>query len=169
MAVYMVFLRNMNNGEDFALPVDAESNEEAYMMAEQRHPQPLFAPLTCFSLRELSKMVDDARRWPGVASKVQPTMEQMLQRVNVRIGKLPPMPGQAPVTEAKLTESRGFARGVMEREAKVATVQHIAPVQADAPRKVAAKKPAPAPQPAAPVFNKNQGRSVVDVLRALKG
>lgn len=168
MPVYMVFMRNLASNEDFSVPLEAASEADALMMCGERHPHPMYAHLTTFTLDELHSMVEDARRWPGVASKVQPSVEEMLRRVNVRIGKLPPLPHErAAAVSAKVEESRGFSRGVMETEAKIATVQHAPAVAADRP---AATKAAPAsPAAASPFTQRNQGRSVVDVLRALRG
>lgn len=163
MTVYMVFLRNMASNEDFAVPTEAESPQEALLACQQRHPHPLFSHLTTFPLDDVQRMVEDARRWPGVASTVQPSVDDMLKRVNVRIGKLPPLPGQHP-TAARVEHDRGFSRGVMDQQARMAAAPATVPVPASKPRMAPAAAPASLSTP-----SHNHGRSVVDVLRALRG
>lgn len=167
MSQFLVFHRNTITGEDFTTPVEADSAYDAQQQLNGRYPQPAYLYLTCFEKTELQGILDDAERWPGVASKPQPTLEQLLQRVTAGVGRLPPLPGRqaTQATEAKVQTTTGYGQGRLNDSAKVAAFQQAQAFQQ-------AAKPAPRmaeTKPANPLMAKaNQGRSVIDVLRALK-
>ena len=189
---YLVFVRNQTNFRDFAVPLEADSVGGAVALASARYPGPVYHCLTCFASAELQGFIDDAARWPGVPSTVQPPLEDLLRKVTVGT-TLPPLPSvarrvdldadevrvlpeaeaeirraalqRAAAAEARVQQALGTVPGVMEREAKIAMAEGT-PAFSDRPRR-AAQPPAQAAKPATPSFN--QGRSVVDVLKALRG
>jgi hypothetical protein len=166
---YLVFIRNMHALEDFTVPAQATTSHEAQTSVMTRYPTPAYMVLTAFAAPELQTMLDDAARWPGVASTVQPPLEQLLQRVTAST-RLPPlhrnqMPAQAaqtPPTGARLQSRNDVVPGAMANEAKAA--QYNAQQVPETTVYTYAKKPA-AQTPASPM----QGRSVIDVLKALRG
>lgn len=185
MTSYLVFVRNQATMQDFAVPAEAASVGEAVADAAGRYPGPVYHALTCFTAAELQSFIDDSVRWPGVASTVQPPLEDLLRKVTAGT-KLPPMPKIArrvdlsadevvvlPEAEAAISEAtqarvqalRGAVPGVMEREARIAQATALPPVS-DRPKRRSTDAAAPAPA-AAPSFN--NGRSVIDVLKALRG
>lgn len=184
--MYCIFFKNNVTKDEFVLPVDAADRGMALMAAAEHYPAPAYTALTVYSAKELQDVLASAERWPGVASKVQPTLDTLMNRVRVS-GGLPPISPKP--TAAKVQTTSGIVDGAMSLEAKIASMKedfersrnarlaavHAAKVvPADVPAPVAAKKVSAktqsalaAPQPTA--FNPNQGRSVVDVLRALRG
>lgn len=197
MATYLVFHRNMVTKDDFATPVDADSKQAAMDALADRYPHPAYVPLTCFEKSALQGILDDADRWPGVASTPQPTLEQLLTRVTARVGKLPPLPNRKPSEQpsAKVSQATG---GHVERVRDPAPFTTPTPVPnaAKAPVSVlealkasktmkglssaqqtpvskatmASSKPsAKAPSSLLATPPAANGRSVIDVLRALRG
>lgn len=171
MTLYLVFHRNAMTGEDFTTPVEAESPMQAQASLTARYPHPTYQYLTCFAKTELQSILNDAERWPGVASKPQPTLEQMMARVTSGMGKLPPLPNRKPTAQpaAQMTQATGASVKVVQGAAHAWGVGAVplAKVEPATPKKTAAKptaKPASSFMPTA-----NAGRSVIDVLRALRG
>lgn len=188
--MYCVFFKNNVTKDEFVLPVQADSREAALMLAVDTYPSPAYTALTAYSDKELREVLSGAERWPGVASKVQPSMESLMARVRVGSG-LPPLT-QKP-TAAKVQTTSGIVDGAMSVEAKIAAMKAefersrnarvaatyaakvvaadtlVAKAPAAAAKKVSAKSQSSTLAAPAPTFNPNQGRSVVDVLRALRG
>lgn len=187
--MYCIFFKNNVTKDEFVLPVQADSRDAAMMLAVDKYPSPVYTALTAYSARELNTVLANAERWPGVASKVQPTLDSLMARVRVNVSSnLPPLTKKP--TAATVQATTGVVDGAMSLEAKIASLRedfersrnariaavHAAKVvPADVSAPVAAKKVSAKPQssalaaPPAPAFNPNQGRSVVDVLRALRG
>ena len=164
MSEYLLFFRNTFSGEDFTLPVEAESRESAIFTSQSQYSAPVYLFLTCFGRKELQGILEDAERWPGVPSKPQPTLEQLLQRVTARVGKLPPLPGQKPSAQpvAAATGGRVEATTLPPRPMQQ-------PAQAAAPRQQMASAASATRHEPAPLPNVQPNRSVIDVLRALRG
>lgn len=177
---YLVFIRNMQTLQDFSVPAQASNAYEAQARAMPRYPAPAYMALAAFTLKDLQTMLDDAARWPGVASTVQPPLEQLL--ANVTAGtKLPPLHRNQPPsgaaqgqsqqpTGARIQSRNDVVPGAMAAEAKAAQYgaqnpgwQHATNVPEAQPyaQQPARPKPAPAASPM-------QGRSVIDVLKALR-
>ncbi len=147
--------------------------------------EPLYTILTCFERNELSDIISDAERWPGVPSEVQPPLEHLLRRVTGGIGKLPPLPNrpqqQQPAEQARMATGgrvqavSGVVPGVMAREAKIAAAP-IRAVAADVGQQRAATsvrvdtRGSVTKVQAKPLQSAGVGknRSVIDVLRALR-
>lgn len=171
---YLVFVRNMHAVEDFSVPVQAQTAHEAQMSLLQRYPTPAYMVLTAFAVTDLQTMLDDAARWPGVASTVQPSLEQLLQRVTSGT-RLPPIhrnqtPAQAvqeAPTGARIQSKNDVVPGAMASQAKAA--QHGGWQNSLSVPEVSTYAYQPAAKPkAAPVPSPTQGRSVIDVLKALR-
>lgn len=173
---YLVFIRNMQSLQDFSVPAQATSAYAAQAIVMPRYPTPAYMVLSAFTTAELQTMLDDAARWPGVASTVQPPLEQLLQRVTAGT-KLPPlhrnqMPAQAAQqpTGARLQTLNDVVPGAMANEAKAA--QYGARNTGWQNSLNVAEASGYAYQPAtktkAPATSPMQGRSVIDVLKALR-
>jgi len=94
---YLVFLLNIQTGEEFVAPVTAPSRAEALARVSAKYPpQQLFAIQTCYPVSELQRLLTEAGRWPGVASAAP---RQLNPRVSFG-SALPPLPGQQPVAQA---------------------------------------------------------------------
>ncbi|MFZ2586572.1 MAG: hypothetical protein WAZ18_00380 [Alphaproteobacteria bacterium] len=172
MTVYMIFYHNKVTGDDFIVPMDADTEALALEQLASRYPSAAYQYLTCFEKAELQAILTDTDRWPGVASKPQPTLESMLRRVTSGVGKLPPLPNRPPAQQptvqvAKATEGyvqakTGFAKGLNIPLAQTTTA---------VPKTTASKTSAKAgeTQPTSSFMAAaNANRSVIDVLRALK-
>lgn len=170
---YLVFIRNMQSLQDFSVPAEAPTAAGAQATIAPRYPTPAYMVLAAFSTAELQAMLDDATRWPGVASTVQPPLEQLLARVSAGT-KLPPLHrGQsAPQpTGARLQTHHDVVPGAMANEAKAAqhggwqTTLNVPEASAYAYQPPANRAPTTAPITAAAP---TQGRSVIDILKALR-
>jgi hypothetical protein len=116
MATYLGFLKNLTNGEEFVAPVDTISRDKAESLLRETYPQGIYGLLTVYERREMENILTNIDRWPGVPSKVQPSLEQVLAKVSVsRRGGLPPMPhqrNQAQIDGARVEQVRGAAQGM---------------------------------------------------------
>lgn len=92
MPEFLGFLRNLANESEFVAPVQAADRAAAAAALGEQYPESLYRLHTIYARRELEQILENLTRWPGVASTVQPPLEQMLSRVNGRTGGLPPMP-----------------------------------------------------------------------------
>lgn len=170
---YLVFIRNMQSLQDFSVPATARNAYEAQTSVAPRYPTPAYMILAAFTTAELQAMLDDAARWPGVASTVQPSLEQLLTRVSAST-KLPPLhrgqgASQQP-TGARLQTRNDVVPGAMANEAKAAqqtgwqntlSVPEVSTYAYQAPVNKA-------PTTSSTVASPTQGRSVIDVLKALR-
>lgn len=98
MAMFLVFLKNTTDNGDFVAPVAATTHRDAIAAAAARYPSPLYQTLTCYEDSELRRILDDAQRWPGVASTVQPPLADLMRQKQ-----------GAQATMARLAETRGRA------------------------------------------------------------
>lgn len=94
MATFLGFYKNNMTGDEFVAPVEAESRGDAEWMLARQYPAGVYSLLTIYARKEMEKILADLERWPGLASKVQPSMEQMMARVRVGT-KLPPLPARS--------------------------------------------------------------------------
>lgn len=94
MGLFFGFMKNAVTGEEFVAPMEAEERVGAEVLLLRQYPAPAYALLTVYEKRELTRALEQVERWPGVPSKVQPPLEQLLSRVSVQRGKLPPLPQQ---------------------------------------------------------------------------
>ena len=92
MPEFLGFLRNLTDTSEFVAPVQAETREAAAAALVAQYPENFYRLHTVYGRGELAQIMENLKRWPGVASTVQPPLEQMLSRVNGRMGGLPPMP-----------------------------------------------------------------------------
>lgn len=138
---YLVFLKNAVTREEFVAPMAAESREAAMLQASTSYPMPAYAHLTCYALEELQRILADVQRWPGVPSKVQPTIETLMAKMRDGGRGLPPMPTRSTVPAAQ-----------------PAMVKPMATATPPAPKKIVTT---PAVNARAP--------SVIEVLKAMRG
>lgn len=183
MALFLVFHRNVMTGDDFTTPVEAVSKDAAISSLSGRYPNPAYVYLTCFEKAALQGILEDADRWPGVASTPQPTLEQLLSRVTARVGKLPPLPNRQPVEQPAVQVAQATGgrvenitptpvavpvptapRTLSMAEALKAMKAPVVPVSASKPKAAKMEK-----TPSSLAASANANRSVIDVLRALKG
>ena len=96
---YLVFLLNIQTGEEFVAPVTAPSRVEALARVSTKYPpQQLFAIQTCYPVSELQRLLAEAGRWPGMTSAA-PGKDQVSRRISFGAA-LPPLPGQQPLEQA---------------------------------------------------------------------
>jgi hypothetical protein len=191
MPMFLVFMRNTTSRADFVAAYNSASLENAQEMAKQAYPSPAFSVLTTFAQTEIERIVADLKRWPGVPSNVVaakitshvgqglpplPTLKQAVQAVGVQ--PTGAMVQQIKPTPATQTSTSNAQAGLTLADAMAALRgKNIVPMQ---------NKPATAPvstppasargkavdEPvvsASPVQAANAGRSVIDVLRTLRG
>ncbi|MBI1308482.1 MAG: hypothetical protein GC129_01305 [Proteobacteria bacterium] len=114
MPTFLGFLKNTVTGEEFVAPVEAPERARAEAGLRDQYPAAAYAILTVYEQREMERVMDGVRRWPGLASKVQPKLEDLFANVSVARA-LPPLHGRAPTklnaTQARLEQVRTMARG----------------------------------------------------------
>lgn len=155
MPIFLGFLLNTKTKQEFVAPTEAESRAEAEHNLTLQYPSPLYTLLTTYARGEMGKILADIDRWPGLPSKIQPTMEQLLQKVSVS-RTLPPL------HQPKAQPAFDGARIEQVRQA----VRDSAPeVQALAARLLAATT-APQPLPPVPEAYRNSHVSQPVVPRA---
>jgi hypothetical protein len=180
LKTYLVFLQNLKTGEEFVAPATAENQDNALLMIGDKYPPRLYKMQTVYTLDALERIVTDVKRWPGVASSVQPMVEQLQKRV-VSGGALPPLPGQQgyaqPVAAAKpMLSAIEAIRAMSAGKPLGSTLETIkeAPLVASTPAPVETKPARPAmrtvaasiiSRPAQPAVT---NASVLDVLKALR-
>jgi hypothetical protein len=192
MATYLVFLKNTVTHEEFVAPLQAAKREEAMARAAAAYPAPAYSHLTCYGMDEMQRIMADVQRWPGVASKVQPTLETLMRNVRDNTARgLPPMPTRTPVQAAAVSSpaappatpgvvvsqgprAAGTATNVVDALRAARATQAVVNHTQDAPRPA---MPAPAPavsvSAAAPKVDRMapmaRPQSVIDVLKAMRG
>ena len=185
MALFLGFMKNTVNGEEFVAPAEADDRVGAEVLLLRQYPAEAYALLTVYEKRELTRALEQVERWPGVPSKVQPSLEQLLSRVSARAGKLPPLPNQRPAAvAAPVAPAAAFDSARIEQVRNA--VRGTSPeIQALAARLLAAGMgSATAEEPvAAPVANRFGGRmeaapdvpaaaanrpSLISVLKAMR-
>ena len=177
MATYIVFLKNLKTGEEFAVPHMAADNSHDLAMAELRsqYPANRFAMHTAYTVAELQNIMENATRWPGVASKVQTgTVQAPKRRKDVPMKadsifasgsmlKAKPLP-QKPKAEAQTkAQTNKMAPKVSPALAAMMKKQ-----QAAAAQQPQAQAAAPAPSTAAPTAG-SEGMSVIHRLKMMQG
>lgn len=195
MVTFLGFFKNNMTGDEFVAPVDAESRNDAEWMLVRQYPSGVYSLLTIYARKEMEKILADVERWPGLASKVQPTVDQLLSRVTVGT-RLPPLPTRSVnettprVDGARIAQVKAAAAGVNAQAQALAlkllkaelhgTVGSSVPDVSNSrfaqvsDAKVAAKAPA---LPATPAFAKAAGAqmatgnrpSLITMLKAMKG
>jgi hypothetical protein len=168
MAMYVLFLQNLATQEEFVAGIDAAGMDAAKLGARVTYPAKSYALLTCYAQAELETILTNLKRWPGVPSKVQPAADEVNPRVQVSVGKLPPLKREQP-TEGRVAPVQAeelsammqmMARQSAERLRREQAERGEAPALQPADR-VAEAKAVQQPQ-AAPVQRQS-------VLEALKG
>ncbi len=94
MTLFLGFMMNRANREEFVAPVDAADPTTARMELFAAYPESRYQLLTVYSRAELDHVLSGIDRWPGLPSKVQEPVRTDLSNVTARTGGLPPLPGQ---------------------------------------------------------------------------
>lgn len=109
---YLGFMVNRATREEFVAPVTATAQDIARAELMKAYPESRYALLTIYSRAELTHVLRDLERWPGLPSKVQPPLTTDLTKVTARTGGLPPLPGQVTATvqqtSAPMAPAAGF-------------------------------------------------------------
>lgn len=124
MPEFLGFLRNLADSSEFVAPVQAETREAAAAALGGQYPENFYRLHTVYGRRELTQIMENLNRWPGVASTVQPPLEQLLSRVNGRTGGLPPMP------KADAGRVQAVVATPAEPQAQLAEIQKLEELQA---------------------------------------
>lgn len=198
MAMYVLFLQNLATQEEFVAGIEATDVDAAKLGARVNYPANGYAILTCYAQAELETILTNLKRWPGVPSKVQPAADEVNPRVQVSVGKLPPLRREQPTegqvapvqaeelsammklmaqqSAARLQRERAEAQGkppalqAADRVAEAKVAQQQAPVQRQSV--LEALKGIPAAKSVSPTVTAssgNGGKSVVELLRGLRG
>lgn len=182
MDTYLVFLKNAVTREEFVAPVQAHDRDEAVMAAGVDYPAPAYASLTCYKMDEMARILADARRWPGVASTVQPTLETLLRTASVK--PLPPLPaktttttvgakpasGSTSVVDAlRAARSAGMLQGQVKAAAPTATQTATLKAPAPAAKAVTAAAKTRSAKTASSLATPARPQSVIEVLKAMRG
>jgi len=88
MPVYLGFIANRANGDEFVAPVEAADREAARLRLGHDYPAPAFALLTVYSRAEMDHVLAGIDRWHQ-APRPAP---DPLAHVSVSLGALPPLP-----------------------------------------------------------------------------
>ena len=188
MTTFLGFFKNNMTAEEFVAPTEAGSRNDAEWQLLRQYPQGIYSLLTIYAHGEMKRVMGEIERWPGMASKPQPSVDQLLAKVSVSTRGLPPMPGQQRVEQdfdggriERMREAvKGTSAEVQELAArllaadlhgKVAggqnTYSHapVADARASTPR--AASIPAVA-MPAAPMPSQSANRpSLISLLKTM--
>ena len=128
MPEFLGFLRNLTDASEFVASVQAADREAAAAALGGQYPESLYRLHTIYARRELGQILENLNRWPGVASTVQPPLEQMLSRVSGRYGSasggLPQMP------KADAGRVQAVAATPAEPQAQLAELQKLEELQA---------------------------------------
>lgn len=191
MTTFLGFFKNNMTAEEFVAPVDAETRNDAEWVLIRQYPQGIYSLLTIYARTEVEKIMTNIDRWPGLASKVQPSIEQMMSRVSVGT-RLPPMPNQRVVETPAIDGARiervreavkGAAPEVQELAARLLAAQLQGSVSASTPdtsnarfetvsdaRMTAPVMPPVAMPKAVPMNAQGENRpSLISVLKAMRG
>ena len=150
MTTYIVFLKNLQTGEEFTVPTtmnQANQHDLAMMQVQKTYPANRFLAHTAYTTQELDNIIVNATRWPGAASKVQ---KGTVQTPKQKVAK-------------PLKADSIFAAGSMIKQKPTPQAQ---------PKKVEAKPATPA-QPQATVAataaaKATEGMSVIERLKMMK-
>ena len=153
--LYLGFMRNTITGEAFIAPAHGASAAAAESLLRETYPSAAYAITTLYPAQDVQKYLIELERWPGLPSKVQPKLADLLanQRIRAQQGGLPPMPNrvpqpvQAPVNgfnAAQVDQIRTIAKGMPAETQALA-----ARLLAGGLKAQAAQAPMPAAKPAA--------------------
>ncbi len=184
MTTMLGFMLNTISHEEFVAPIEAETREEAEFLLAAQYPTGPYKILTIYGQKEMQSILTSLERWPGLPSKVQPKLDDLLTRVRARTGSLPPLkptPPAKPVLDgARIEQVRDFARG-MDKDTQALAARLLA---AEAGLATPAPTPMPTPRPAtfttqattpatapamAPRAPAASGGSLIGALKAMRG
>lgn len=115
MPMFLGFLKNTVTHEEFVAPVEADARGTAEMALAAEYPSAVYKLLTVYERREIEHVLAGLARWPGLPSRVQPTMEQLMARVKVGGRSLPAMPNQPVIPQhidgARIQQVRNAVQG----------------------------------------------------------
>ncbi len=189
MPMFLVFLKNATDGGEFVAPVAAADRKGAVAAVTARYPEPVYTQLTCYEESELRRILDDAQRWPGVASTVQPPLaDVMRQKTDNRTAAMARLSetrgGRMPV-QASTPSAAAPARAPQDLKSALAALKQVGGLPTSGGVTRTAEAPvAPAapisrhPQPvsAGPVISRHpeqepviaSSKSVIEVFRGLR-
>lgn len=170
-SLFMGFLVNSITSEHFIAATEADSPTAATAKLRETYPSAAYHILTVYQAQAVVKYLAEVQRWPGLPSKVQPSLADLLatQRIRTQVGGLPPLRKEPAMalhhpyfTATQLQQIQTIAQGMPVETQALATrllVGANTPAKATAPAvplAVAAaatisRSPLPAmPRPAAP-------------------
>jgi len=87
--------------EHFIAATEAQSSTEATAKLRETYPSAAYNIFIVYQAHAVVRYVADVQRWPGLPSKIQPSLTDLLatQRIRTQMGGLPPLP-QAPSSSA---------------------------------------------------------------------
>lgn len=188
--LYLAFIRNTITGETFMAPSVATTEIQAESVLRETYPSAAYAINLLYPAHEVQKYLGELERWPGLPSKVQPKLTDLLanQRIRAQMGGLPPLhkaqPAAQPVdfvglgspyTREQVEHIRTIAKGMPTETQALAARLLAGGLKATAAT-------APAAQPATPKVNMSglsariettttpaKGHSLKDALNAMRG
>lgn len=158
MATYIVFLKNLDTGEEFTVPTNASENSHdmATMHVRKTYPANRFAIHTAYTTQELDNIIMNAQRWPGTASKVQ---KGTAQAPKMKVNK--PMVADSIFAAGSMVTPKPMAKPAPAKPATPTINPAVAAMQQKAQALQAQQQTANAPQAS--------GMSVIERLKMLKG
>ncbi|MCA3244117.1 MAG: hypothetical protein INF43_02285 [Alphaproteobacteria bacterium] len=92
-SLFLGFLVNAITNEHFIAAAEAGSPTEATAKLRETYPSAAYHVLTVYQAQAVVKYLAEVQRWPGLPSKVQPSLTDLLatQRIRTQVGGLPPL------------------------------------------------------------------------------
>ncbi len=159
-SLYLGFMHNHITGEHFIAAAHGANPPEAMADLRQTYPSAAYHVLTLYPARAVAQYLSDAQRWPGLPSRVQPSLTDLLatQRIRTQVGGLPPLQRSASaaaapagLNAAQIEQVKTIALGMPAETRALAARLLAGGVPQAAPQVVKQASPLPNPvaQPAA--------------------
>ena len=182
--VHLAFLRNIITGDMFIAPAIGATQQQAESAMREVYPSAAYALLALYPASDVQRYLVDLARWPGMPSKVQPSLTDLLanQRIRTQTGGLPPLNRAAQqqafgagMNAAQAAQVQAIAKGMpAETQALAARLlgnAHPAAPAAQPIQRSAQPVPHPfAPRPVAqPATPQGSLKDALAAMRAMKG
>jgi hypothetical protein len=190
--VQLAFLRNSITAELFMAPAIGVNATEAEANLRETYPSAVYNLMALYPAASVQRYLADLHRWPGLPSKTQPSLTDLLASLRIRsqTGGLPPLHRQpakpaehypAGLNAAQVAQVQTIAKGMPPETRELAArllgvtpaAAAVIPDNANPFAPAASAQPAAklhpfAPRPATPRANPVPQGSLKDALAALR-
>ncbi len=104
--LFVAFMRNTLTGETFMAPAIGQTQTQAEDMLRETYPSAAYSLNLMYPAQDIQKYMGELERWPGLPSKVQPKLTDLLanQRIRSQMGGLPPLRKAEPAPQPATLE-----------------------------------------------------------------